>query len=272
MRFFFFATYLDTAKFVDEIFETFNSKPQQAPPQQQQQQQLPSANIQQQPMQQFPNTTPATFHNMNPMQQPSGEPYGQFPTGPANRGGGFGSENLSRKRSFHEHAGEEQDSHYNRGDRSFKNPRVRRGGSMGRGDRMGGGGKDGRPQGPPFPQGPNAPQQPQGGFPGMPPAPPPGFPPFDPNDPMAAMLAIQNMFPQLPGMPPMPQVPTAGGSPGQQQPTQAGSPPRRIAQRCKDYDNQGFCVLGSTCPYQHGTERVVAPEDDGKLWLRFAIR
>lgn len=241
---------------MDEIFETFNPKPQVPPQQQQQQQQLPPAGIQQ-PMQQFPNTAPATFNNNMPM-QPAGEPYGQVPTGPANRGG-FGSENFSRKRSFHEHAGDEQDSHYNRGDRSFKNSRVRRGGSMGRGDRMGG--RDGRPQGPPFPQAPTAPQQ--GGFPGMPPAPPPGFPPFDPNDPMAAMLALQNMFPQIPGMPPMPQVPTGSGSPGQQQATQAGSPPRKIAQRCKDYDTQGFCILGSNCPYQHGTEHVVA-ENDGK--------
>lgn len=244
---------------MDEIFETFNPKPQPTPQQQQpqQQQQLPPTGIQQ-PAHQYPNPTPAGFNGNMPM-QPAGDPYGQIPTGP--RGGGFGPDNHSRKRSFHDHAGEEQDSHYNRGDRSFKNPRVRRGGSMGRGDRMGG--RDGRPQGPPFPQAPTAPQQ--GGFPGMPPQPPPGFPPFDPNDPMAAMLAIQNMFPQMPGMPPMPQVPTSSGSPGQQQPTQAGSPPAGIAQRCKDYDTQGFCILGSTCPYQHGSNHVVAAEDDGKI-------
>ena len=250
---------LDTAKFVDEIFETFNPKPQ-PPPQQQQQQQLPPASIQP-PAPHFPNPAANAFHNQ---MRPSIEPYGQIPGGGPG-GPGFGSDNNSRKRSFHEHAGDEQDSHYNRGDRSFKNPRVRRGGSMGRGDRMGRG--DGRPQGPTFPPTAHtAPQQ--GGFSGMPPAPPPGFPPFDPNDPMAAMLAIQNMFPQIPGMPPLPQVPTGSGSPGQPQQTPAGSPPiTRIAQRCKDYDTQGFCVLGSTCPYQHGNDHVVAPEDDGEYKL-----
>ncbi|KAK2758208.1 hypothetical protein FQN54_004052 [Arachnomyces sp. PD_36] len=261
----------NTAQFVDEIFEKFNPKkpePPTAPAA------VASRQQQVQQQQQFLNPTAASFEGNNVPQMQQQQPYGQqqFPTGPANannRGGGFDN-NTSRKRSFNEHAGGEEQMISRDTNRQFKQPR--RGGmgmgmgmGMGRGDhRMGGGG---RPQHPA--QFPQAGQQPGGGagFPGMPPA-PPGFPPFDPNDPMAAMLAIQNMFPQMPGMPPMPQVPTpggsGGGSGGQQGQGRAGSsPPARIAQRCKDYDTQGFCVLGSTCPYLHGVEHVVAAEEDG---------
>lgn len=125
---------------------------------------------------------------------------------------------------------------------------------------MGGGWDSRRPAsgGQPFPT------NPQGGFPSMPPAPPPGFPPFDPNDPMAAMLALQSMgFPQLPGMPNLSAL-------GQ---GQAGSPPAKIPQRCNNYDTQGFCVLGSTCPYQHGPESLItSTKDDGKKSLNFNER
>ena len=80
---------------------------------------------------------------------------------------------------------------------------------------------------------------------------------FDPNDPMAAMMAFQAMGfpPPMPGMPPLPKA----GSPPSQSPSGHGLPPR-LKQRCKDYDTKGFCVLGSTCPYEHGNDHIVAPE------------
>ena len=112
-------------------------------------------------------------------------------------------------------------------------------------------------------------QPPHGSFPGMPP-PPPGFP-FDPNDPMPAIMAMQAMgFPPLPGMP---QFPPAGSPTGfgQQQPGQSSSPmvPKRTGERCKDYDQQGFCALGSTCPYDHGVDHIVVPgQSDGKMQSR----
>lgn len=94
----------------------------------------------------------------------------------------------------------------------------------------------------------------------MPPG--PGFPPFDPNDPLAAMMSLhQSMgLPQMPGMPPLPM-----GNNSEQNRAFAGSPPSKSTERCKDYDTKGFCVLGSTCPYQHGSEHVVASDqNDGE--------
>jgi hypothetical protein len=83
---------------------------------------------------------------------------------------------------------------------------------------------------------------------------------------LTAMIAFQAMaFPQLPGMLPLPQIPSPMGTTGQQHQPHVSSPPARIPQRCRDYDTQGFCALGSTCPYQHGADHLVAPaRDDGK--------
>ena len=33
-------------------------------------------------------------------------------------------------------------------------------------------------------------------------------------------------------------------------------------QRCQDYDKKGFCVRGSTCPFDHGNDHLVAPGND----------
>lgn len=81
-----------------------------------------------------------------------------------------------------------------------------------------------------------------------PPTPPPGFPAFDPTNPMAAYAFMQTMFPQIVGMlPPSPNgdLPTFGTKP-----------------RCQDYDTKGYCTLGSSCPYEHGNDIIVAPRDD----------
>lgn len=109
------------------------------------------------------------------------------------------------------------------------------------------------------------------GMPGMPPmpTPPPGFPPLDPNNPLSAIMAMQAMgFPPLPGFPPLAPAgsPTsashvAGGNTSQREP-----PPKRVGERCKDYDTKGFCALGSACPYEHGPDLIVIPgQSDGTL-------
>ncbi|PGH06516.1 hypothetical protein GX51_02340 [Blastomyces parvus] len=266
----------NTATFVDEIFAKFNPKkpePVQAQGQKSGLQQPPasvsSAATPQQPQQPpshsmppFAQTQPITHESM------SMAPFGHGQTVP-----GASASNLVRKRAFNEgpQAGEDHDSHYNHADRPFKSMRGRRGG---RGDSRMVANNNIVSNGRAGPAHLNPQQRQQqharGGFQQMPPVPPPaGFPPFNPNDPIAAMMTLQAMgFPQIPGMPPLPQLPTPGSAPGPNQPSTAiaaGSPPpppASIPQRCRDYDTQGFCVLGSTCPYQHGTDHVVAPTRD----------
>ncbi|EON69236.1 hypothetical protein W97_08496 [Coniosporium apollinis CBS 100218] len=175
----------------------------------------------------------------------------------------------SRKRSFNDREGSEprdgRDSHYGRGgERSVQ--KMRRGNNRG--------------IVPETPRGPRA-TQPQGqvggllGLPGlggpamqrapaMPqmPTPPPGFPPLDPNNPLAAILAMQALgFPSIPGFPPLP---TAGSptntfsQPGSQAPpARDAAPMRQPGRRCQDYDTKGFCALGGSCPYEHGTNHIV---------------
>ncbi|KAI9887216.1 MAG: hypothetical protein M1823_000964 [Watsoniomyces obsoletus] len=212
------------------------------------------------------------------------------PTGPASLtydpaasalvGNGIGRGGLGqhRKRSFNDQdGGEGQNSPFGRhagGERAFKQPR--RGGMRGgrfdspanRGGRPGG---NPRPNGPPYGQN-TAPgnvsglSQPPGmSFPGIAPSNSPF--PFDPTDPMAAMIAMQALgFPPLPVMPgglpgPSPLLPgllgngvTAGSLSGTN-----GQPANKSSQRCKDYDEKGFCALGSCCPYDHGTDHIVVP-------------
>ncbi|KAF3482995.1 CCCH zinc finger and RRM domain-containing protein [Arthroderma uncinatum] len=235
----------NTVKFVDEIFEKFHPKPeqQQPPPPAVQQPSLPS------PAQNAPfGQQPPNADMMAQFAQAQLGPMGQPGLG------GFESNDQqfnARKRTFNDSQGGEDQGPYQRSaDRPYKAARGRRGG------RGGIGGWDNRQN--PGAQGqgysPNMP----GGFRGGPPAPQPGFPPFNPNDPIAQMLSMSGMnFPQIPGMPPMPPLPSLNG-----QPQTSGSPPNKIAERCKDYDTMGFCVLGSTCPYQHGQDHLVAPSKD----------
>ena len=69
------------------------------------------------------------------------------------------------------------------------------------------------------------------------PTPPPGMPPIDPHNPMAAFMAMQQALGFLPPMP--------NGMP--------------TSQRCRDYDEKGFCAAGASCPYEHGNDPVVFP-------------
>lgn len=216
---------IDTVKFVDEIFDKYNPKPQEPPaPPSTSQAELPPP--------------PETMDFTQPVPQPFMAPafnQGNMPPASLPGRGGFenGSQSHSRKRGYQDisHPGPDQGGYHRGADRPFKAQRGRRG------FRGGSGGWDGRQPGPHNQQGPY-----QGG-----PA-PPGFPPFDPNNPLSQMLAMG--FPQMPGMPPMP--------PLGQYPSQP-----KIAQRCKDYDTLGYCVLASSCPYQHGTE--LNPEANGKI-------
>jgi len=81
-----------------------------------------------------------------------------------------------------------------------------------------------------------------------PPTPPPGFPAFDPSNPMAAFAMMQTMFPYMIGMLP----PSPNG--------ELGIFGKKT--RCQDYDTKGYCTLGSSCPYEHGNDSIVAAGDD----------
>jgi hypothetical protein len=89
--------------------------------------------------------------------------------------------------------------------------------------------------------------QPFSKFP-RPPTPPPGFPAFDPADPMSSFMAMQAMFPHITST-------TSTSNPN--------SRPNTIQrQRCQDYDTRGFCVRGSSCPFDHGNDHIVASGED----------
>ncbi len=204
--------------------------------------------------------------NFPPQSISSTSPTFAAPLGPAGvygaRRGLHGGFQGSRKRSYNE--GQEEgpgiDPHYSRGERQVK--QMRRGGSGGRADAF-------------------APRNGRGGFqesmysqPGSSPA-PLSFqnmvmpPPFDSNDPLAAIMAMQAMgLPPLPGMPPLPQA----GSPsiypqfgGQSLSPSHGSRRNPLRERCRDYDERFYCERGDACPYEHGTDRLVASSQDGEF-------
>ncbi|KAK8198693.1 hypothetical protein M8818_006560 [Zalaria obscura] len=164
------------------------------------------------------------------------------PSGPtAGVSGQNGAQN-TRKRGFEDWDAQNGQQKYPRGpggDRPQK--QMRRGGFEQRG--RGRGAHQGMPH-----QGFQ-----QQGLPQMP-TPPPGMPPFDPNNPLATLLAMQAM-----GFMPPSASPTGFGQQGQGQQQQ-----RRTGERCRDYDNKGFCALGVTCPYEHGNE-VVVPGQGGQV-------
>ena len=230
-----------TVRFVDEVFFAVRNKSY-----------LPGYKPPQQPL---PSPGTAAF---NP------------PTGPAttnaapqvhgNLNGGRGDP--SRKRSYLDRdAPNGQDPHYGRGtggDRGTK--QMRRGGRTShhtgsRGDRPAEINLLGQHL-----QVPNIPPMP---------TPPAGFPPLDPNNPLAAILAMQALG--LPTLPPnMTQSPHAGSptyfqqhSPpfpqqgSQDSPMKKGMASRKGRKRCSDYDTKGFCAMGSSCPFEHGQDRVV---------------
>ncbi|KAF2089499.1 hypothetical protein K490DRAFT_72251 [Saccharata proteae CBS 121410] len=236
----------NTGRFVDDIFSTVRTKsyvPGHAVPQ---------------------GADSVAAPSFNP---PSGPANDRRPSAQFHNGMHGGGADQSRKRTWNERAGSEsRDVSMGGGavgaERAMK--QVRRGnyqGPGGRGGRhghhMGGPGLPGLGQ-PPIPALHNMPPMP---------TPPPGFPPIDPNNPLSAIMTMQALgFPPMPGMP---QLPLAGSPPnyGQGRPTpdfaQTGSPPpRRVGERCRDYDQKGFCALGSVCPYEHGVDPIVVATDE----------
>lgn len=167
--------------------------------------------------------------------------------------------NGGRKRGYNDREsaepGVQRDSHY--GDRAQK--QLRRGGQRG-------GAYNGR-----YEQPKNFDQPMHGGFSGANQfpdmstmtSPPPGFPPLDPNNPMAAIMAMQAMgFPAMPGFP---SFPGAGPSASGDRKSSESMVPKKVGQRCRDYDTKGFCAAGSMCPYEHGIDFTIAPgANDGK--------
>jgi RNA-binding protein 26 len=188
-----------------------------------------------------------------PPSGPSAHSYGNLGIGAQ-----LGPLNGPRKRPYNDRGdGDAQDRGFQQGGdpngRVYKQPRRGGGGmvvgnfdnfSNGRGGFAGG-----RP--PPMDMQVMPPQNFQG-MPGMP-SPPPGMPPFDPNNPMAAMLAMQAMGFPVPGMPKFPQA----SSPVGQGPR--GRPTQQRKQRCRDYDQKGFCARGNTCMFEHGEHSIWVP-------------
>lgn len=250
----------DTVGFVDEIFDRYNPKPVPAPvavappvPQP-----APAPVPAPAPQSEYTPNAPAIAPSASIPPFGSSAPQAGRSDTQRNGSGSYSNDlntspGFQRKRGFEGQHGEgEYDRYHGRGgDRPLKAPRGPRA-QQARGAY--GGNANGR-SGPRFP--PNGPQS--NLFPqlGQLPPPPGGFPPFDPNDPMSAMLALQAMgFPS--GMPPLPGMsPTTPGAPGAPAPA-----PHKIPQPCRDYETQGFCILGSGCPYQHGADHVVAPTDN----------
>lgn len=237
-----------TASFVDDVFNTIRTKsylPHDAAP----------APSQSQPeSQQFnPPSGPANGNR---------RPSAQFQNGIHN-----GGVDQSRKRTWGDRAGSEQqdgqDSHYTRGaggERAIK--QMRRGGHQGGGGR---GGRHGDMSIAGLPGLGQASMSPMQNMPQLPNL-PQGFPQVDPNNPMSAIMAMQALgFPPLPGMPQISMgAPTNFGQNGPSSgfPHAGSPPPRRIGERCRDYDTKGFCALGSVCPYEHGTDPIVVPTDE----------
>ena len=206
----------------------------------------------------FPNGSPPV-----PAPSTSLGAYGSSPGQVGQRGqGGFQE---TRKRTYHDRQedGDGSDPHYARGDRQMK--QMRRGVRGGRADVYGSrGGRGGfQANGYSFQNG-GSPPIPQS-FPGMS-LPPQGLP-FDPNDPMAAIMAMQAMgLPPLPGVPPLPQSSSPNGHP--QFGDQSSPVSRNVRrERCRDFDTQGYCARGDACPYEHGTDRLIVPGQDGLCCL-----
>lgn len=253
---------IDTATFVDDVFRVIRTKSY------------------------LPGAPPADSLPTSPVTAPLGSSNTDYdPKAPAFPTNGQASiAGQRRKRSFNEDDGNGPGSDRNifndrngAGERSFKHPRrggLRGGRPEGPASRGGRPGPIGRTSG----QGPDGSganmqalsQPPTPAFPGMPPAPPY---PFDPNDPMAALMAMQAIgFPPIPvlpgGLPPLPFSPTGFGPDAMSQalPGIAAQPARKNGERCKDYDEKGFCALGNTCPYDHGSDRIIVPgQNEGNM-------
>lgn len=87
----------------------------------------------------------------------------------------------------------------------------------------------------------------------------PGMPGFvwpeDPN--LTAMMAMQAAGLLSATFPVVPPVADAG-SPPPRKPVE-----RKVGERCKDYDQMGYCMKGDMCPYEHGNDPIVVKEEGG---------
>ncbi|KAI5783160.1 hypothetical protein DFH27DRAFT_276175 [Peziza echinospora] len=293
-----------TVGFVDDVFVALRNKsflsvnstlsgstvvlpppPQPSPPpqQQQQRQQSPTPEV----------STPAQktateeqvggeVEQARGVQSPTQQSGNGHQLAGEDRGRG-GAMDRGQKRSYHDRDRDGgRDPQYgpnSTSTRGFKAPR--RGGERGgvgrwagRGDIGAGrgvGGGQQQQQQPPFPtQFPAAPL-------GVPPPPimPPGFP--WPDETMATLLAMQAAA-AWPGMPPFPAIPTVPSA----APQRAGQSPavipgvdaaaaqrkpveRKVGERCKDYDEKGYCMQGDMCPYEHGMDHIVIAGQEATL-------
>ncbi|KAL9115262.1 MAG: hypothetical protein Q9227_001056 [Pyrenula ochraceoflavens] len=79
----------------------------------------------------------------------------------------------------------------------------------------------------------------------FPPAPLPGMPALNPQEMMDLMAMQAAMFPEA-------------WNPKSQKNQYTASQMPKTGQRCKDYDLQGYCVRGDSCPHEHGNDHIVA--------------
>ncbi|KAL8765156.1 MAG: hypothetical protein Q9209_007688 [Squamulea sp. 1 TL-2023] len=83
------------------------------------------------------------------------------------------------------------------------------------------------------------------------------------NEPlMAMMLQAIGMQPPQPMPAPPTDSPNRFPPAGQNNPSYSVLGRNKTNARCRDYDTKGFCVKGSTCPFEHGNDHVVAPDHD----------
>ncbi|KAF8461682.1 hypothetical protein BDZ91DRAFT_369450 [Kalaharituber pfeilii] len=169
-----------------------------------------------------------------------------------------------QKRSYHDRDRDGgRDPQYgpnSMGGRGFKAPR------RGANDR--GGGNGGRWNGNIGRGGPNRDMGPSPMMPFANPFPTPGLgqpviqPAFPwPEDPMTALLAMQAAAGWT-GMPGFPPIPTAAGGKDAASSAQRKPVERKVGERCKDYDEKGYCMQGDMCPYEHGTDHIVIAGQD----------
>ena len=229
---------VDTAAFVDEIFKVINTKSYS-------------------PRKFIPQSGSSSSPSFAAASGPAGA-YGSLGSGPGSHGDFQGS----RKRSYNDgqEPGPGVDSQYSLAERQVK--QIRRGGRAGRADALAS--MNGR-------RGFQESMHAQAGsaaaplsFQNMP------MPPsFDSNDPLAAIMAMQAMgLPPLPGMPPLPQSGPPNVYPqfgGQSLSSSLGPRIHPLRERCRDYDEKFYCERGDACPYEHGTDRLVASCQDGRL-------
>lgn len=64
----------------------------------------------------------------------------------------------------------------------------------------------------------------------------------------------------------MPSKTTAGSPPNFSQLNPNGTMPMegKLGVQCLDYNTKGFCARGNTCPFEHGNDHMIVPNQDGR--------